>query len=270
MAPTPQDRITDYLGSHRTGLQFSTLDAVVQQVKLSVFYGMSPLSDDEIRKVVSQWAMFNAVGLLLKDPPGASSAPSAPRNPAAANSDSNLVAAVRKAVTAISDGVTIGRKDVNINLGVTGPTANLKRGNSSISIGGSWTGTLKIDANSGPFHFSGSLSTDSWSITLSFPQDTYIPDLSSVTKVFTEGYAAVGQIAQATAGLTSVSDVGRVGALVKPQLDKVQKAVDAAQGIYNAKRGFSFGFNLENAPAFPGQQGMPSGVQGGLVFSYVF
>jgi hypothetical protein len=266
----PEERITTYLTTHRTGLESSTIDLVVKDVKLFVFYGMSPLSDEEIRKIVVRWASFNAIGLLrpqTADP----SAPPATGTPSA-TSNSDLIDAVKKAISNINDGVTIGTKGANINIGVTGPTANLKKGDSSASLGISWGGTLKLDAESGPFHFSGNLSKDKWEITLSFPEDTYIPDLSSLGKVFSEGERAVGKMADATRSFNNISDASKIGALIKPNAAAVQDAVDAVSGIVKApkKGGASFGFKLGSPEPGPGQQGIPGGVQGSVVFTYVF
>src|SRR5437867_2556649 len=209
----PEERITTYLFSHKASLQFSTIDLIVKDVKRLVFYGMSPISDDEIRKVVTQWAMINAVGLLLERPTVGPPALPAPGTASSA-SDSDLIDAVKKAISTVNDGVTIGKKGANINIGVTGFTANLKKGDKSTSLGISWGGTLKLDAESGPFHFSGNLSKDKWEITLSFPQDTYIPELSSLSKVFTEGEKAVGRMADATRGFSNISDASKIGALI--------------------------------------------------------
>ena len=151
-------------------------------------------------------------------------------------------------------------------------TGNLKKGDNSASLGISWGGTLKMDAESGPFHFSGNLSKDKWEITLSFPQDTYIPDLSTLGKVFSEGERAVGKMADATRGFSDISDARKIGALIKPQTAAVQDAVDAVRGIANAdkKGGASFGFKVGSPEPGPGEQGMPRGVQGSVVFTYVF
>ena len=151
-------------------------------------------------------------------------------------------------------------------------TANLKKGDSSASLGISWSGTLKAEAESGPFHFSGNLSKDKWEITLSLPQDTYIPDLSSLGKVFTEGEKAVGKMADATRSFSNISDAAKVGALIKPNVAAIQDAVDAVSGIADApkKGGASFGFKLGSPDPGPGDQGIPRGVQGTVVFTYVF
>jgi hypothetical protein len=267
----PEDRIIAYLFAHKSRVEYSTIDVVVKDVKLSVFYGMSPLSDDEVSKIVSRWASVHAIGLLLPgtgDGPDGSPAPGAP----APRSDSEFIAAATKALTTITDGVKVGKKNANINIGVTGATANLKRADSSVALGLSWTGTLKLDAASGPFHFSGRLSKDKWEITLSFPQDTYIPDLSSLGKVFREGENAIGQMAEATRSFSDINDASKVGALIKPHADALKGAVEAFSGIAKAskKGGASFGFKLTSPEPGPGEQGIPGGVQGSIVFTYVF
>jgi len=179
---TAEDRITAYLFANKSKIEFSTLDLVVEEVKLRLFYGMSPISDDEIRKIVSRWALINAVGLLTK-PTSAGTAPAKPGTPPPA-SDSELIDTVKKAISTLNAGVTIGKKGGNINIGVTGLTANLQKGADSSSLGVSWGGTLKAEAVSGPFHFAASLSKESWSITLSFPQDTYLPDRNQPHSLF--------------------------------------------------------------------------------------
>ena len=269
----PEDQITTYLFAHQTGFQYGnyTVDSAIKDVKLFVFYNRSPISDDAIRQVVVQWATFNAPGLLLGPPPAGVPAPGTPGTPPT-NSDSELIDAVKRAISTISNGVTVGRIGANVNLGVTGATANLKKGANSASLGISWGGTLKLDAASGPFHFSGNLSKDKWEITLSFPQDTYIPNMSSLSNVFTEGEKAIWKMADATRSFTNISDVAKVGALIKPHVAAIGDAVDAVSGIANAPRkgGASFGFKLGSPDPGPGEQGIPGGVQGLVVFTYVF
>jgi hypothetical protein len=266
----PEDRIVTYLFAHKASFQYSTMDIVVKDVKLSVFYGMSPMSDAEIRKVVAQWAAVNAVGLVITPLTGGSGAVPPPGTPP--TTDSEFIDAVKKAVSTINDGVTVGKKGANVNIGVTGLTGNLKSGDKSASLGLSWTGKLKLEAESGPFHFQGELSSDKWEITLSFPQDTYIPDLSTLGKVFSEGEKAVGKMADATRSFNNIGDARKVGALVKPHAAALQEAIDAASGIAKASKqgGPSFGFKVGSPDSLPGEQGIPRGVQGSIVFTYVF
>lgn len=267
---TAEDRITAYLFANKSKIEFSTLDLVVEEVKLRLFYGMSPISDDEIRKIVSRWALINAVGLLTK-PTSAGTAPAKSGTPPPA-SDSELIDTVKKAISTLNAGVTIGKKGGNINIGVTGLTANLQKGADSSSLGVSWGGTLKAEAVSGPFHFAASLSKESWSITLSFPQDTYLPDLSTLRKGFAEGERAIWKMAEATRTFNKISDAPKVGALIKPHVAALQEAVEAARGIAEANKqgGPSFGFTLGSLQPGPGEPGRLSGIEGSIVFTYVF
>jgi hypothetical protein len=266
----PEARIKAYLEANRSTLQYrSDLAGVIEEIKLSVFYGNSPISDEEIRKVVAEWAMFNAAGLLLK-PKTADPAAAGPPPPPPPTS-SELIDTVKKAIKTVNDGVKIGPDKHNVVLTVTGLTANLKSGDKSVTAGVSWSGALKLDAQSGPLHFSGKLSKDQWELTLTFPQDTSIPDLSTIGTVFTRGEAAVRNIAVATWNLPDVSDTAKVGALIKPHVGAVQEAVEAASGIAKApKKGPSFGFKFGSPEPGPGEQGIPRGVQGSVVFTWVF
>jgi hypothetical protein len=73
----PEARIKAYLDANKGSLRFATIDQIVQQVKLFVFYGASPISDDDVRKIVSRWAIFNPVWLLPEPPLDKPSAPPA-------------------------------------------------------------------------------------------------------------------------------------------------------------------------------------------------
>jgi hypothetical protein len=264
----PEERIRAYLFAHPNLQYSSSVDAVVKDVKLSVFYGMSPLSDDETRKVAVQWASVHAVGLLLQPGAGTSAAAAPAKTPAP--SDSELIDAIKRAIKTVNNGVTIGSEGANVKLGVSGATANLKTGDNSASLGISWGGTLKLDAESGPLHFSGNLAKDKWEITLSFPEDDYVPDLSSLGKVFSEGEKAIWRMADATRGFNNISDAGKVSALLKPNISAIKDALEAVDSIKGAKGGASFGFKLGSPDPLPGQQGIPGGVQGTVVFTYVF
>ena len=52
----------------------------------------------------------------------------------------------------------------------------------------------------------------------------------------------------------------------------VQDAVEAASGIAKASKtgGASFGFKFGSPDPGPGEPGIPKGVQGSIVFTYVF
>jgi len=266
----PKDRIIAYLNSQRSSIAMSTVDNVVSDVKFNVFFGMSPLSDQEIRTIVVQWATIFAVGLLLTPDltaPGATPAP----KPAPSNSD--LVDALNKAINVPHDVPVIGTKDANnVSLGVSGLTANLKSSSGKAQLGVSWTGALKLKAESGIFHFEGTVSDSSWKLQLSFPRDSYPPNMATLSQVFSKGLQAVGQIADATRSFNTLSDVSKVAGLIKPYVSSVEDAVDALQGIAETPRtgGISFGFKIGSPDPLPGQQGMPGGVVAEAVFTWVF
>ena len=219
----PEDRIVAYLFAHKAAFQYSTMDIVVKDVKLSVFYGMSQMSDEGIRKVVAQWAVVNAVGLLVTVPTGGSGAPAPPGT--LPTTDSEFIDAVKKAVSTINDGVTVGKKGANVNIGVTGLTGNLKSRDNIASLRALLDGeTWSFGAESGPFHFQGELSSDKSrrSHSSSPPDYLYPPDLSTLGKVFSEGEKAVRQDGRdATRRLNNISDARKVGALVKPARGRV-------------------------------------------------
>jgi hypothetical protein len=142
----------------------------------------------------------------------------------------------------------------------------------TVGLGVSWTGTLKFNADSGPFHFEGTLAKDKWEMTLSIPRDTYIPDVSAAAQPFSKGLQAAGKIAEATRSLNNLNDVPKVAALIKPHVAAVEDAVEAVSGIAKApkKGGMSFGFKIGSPDPLPGQQGIPGGAQGQVVFTWVF
>jgi hypothetical protein len=265
----PEDRIKAYLNQNKSTLQWATdINSVVGQVKLWVFYGGTAPPDDQIRKIVAQWAMFNAIGLLTPIGPTVPGGPASPTDPPPTSSQ--FVDSVKKVITTVGAGVTIGKEGANLKLQVTGATANLKTADGSASLGVSWGGSLKLNAEKGPFHFSGEIGADKWEISLTFPGDGSIPNLVTLPSVFKEGENAVRNIARAAAGFNNIDDVRKISAQIKPDMAKVQSAVDAVSGIGGAKTGMSFGFKLGSPDPMPGQQGMPPGVQGSFVVTWVF
>lgn len=265
----PETKIKAYLDANKGSLRFLRIPQIVEQIKLFVFFGACPIADEEVRKIVAAWAIFNPVWLLPE--PLASGGIPAP-GPLLPAQDSELIDRIKKIVETVGSGVTLGRAQRNINIKVTGLTANLKRGDNSLSFGVSWTGTLGVEAKSGPFNFSGSLASDKWELKLSFPDDAPVPSLAALSDVFSKGERAVRNIAVATRQFNNLSDTGKIGVLVKPDISAVQSAVEAASGIPSAERrsGKSFGFSLGSPEPGPGEQGIPRGVQGTIVFTYWF
>jgi hypothetical protein len=127
-------------------------------------------------------------------------------------------------------------------------------------------------AGKGDFHLSGELSSDRWQIKLSYPDDTSIPDLSTLGKVFGEGEAALRKIIGATAGFRGLSDVPRIKEAVAPLMQPVKDAFEAVQAIAKAppKGGVSLGVSVGSPDPLPEQAGIPRGVQGQITLTIRF
>ena len=271
---TPEEQVKRYLLLNTLKLQkFASIDDVVSEVKRSAFLTFSlGISDAEIRKLVVSWATINAVRLLINVSPGTQGAgtPDPKSLPPTQTELDDLVASIKKTVSKVSAGVNLlGDKDNNLNLNVTGLTANLKGSDGFLSIGAGWGGSAVLKANKGPLYLQGEISSDSWSLSFSFPRDSFTPNLVSLPDVFDQGVASAGNIARAVAKLPKISDVRNITSQLKPDLAKVGDAFDAIGAIQDTKPGVSFGFKLQSPTPMPGQQGMPNGVQGVFTITWV-
>ncbi len=265
-----EDRIRKYLDANKGSLRFATIDDIVKEVRLYVLFGIGDVADKDVRLIVARWAIFNQVW-LLPEPLADSSSPSSPK-PLSSDHESELVSGVKQVIGVFADGVTLGRGAGSLNLKVTGPTAKLKTPTGSASVGISWGGTLKLKAESGPFHFTGELSKDKWELQLNFPDDDAVPNLPALPKVFADGARGVQTIAGITAKFPDLPDVATIGALVKPHVAALEESLRALSGVPPAtkKSGKSFGFRLGSPPPLPGEEGIPPGIQGTVTFSYWF
>lgn len=266
---TPEERILNYLNAKRTAMQSRTLEQAVTYVKTDVFYGMPPIPADQIQQIIARWAITNAPGMLVtvaNVPAPGSAGASAP--PVVTNSD--FIDAVKKAVKTVADGVKIGNDKNNVTILVTGPTVNLLDG--AVTLESSWTGTLELGVNAGPMHFGGTLGTDQWQIQVSFPSDTPLPNAASLGKVFGEGEAAMRKLAKQSRNIKNLDDAKRITATLKPEIAAVQEAADAlmslAKNANASKGGFEVGFKIGSPPPGPGQEGIPKGYEGSIVFTY--
>jgi len=270
----PEDRIRAYLTAQKSKVQYLPVDKVVGQVKVFVFYSMSPLKDEQIREIIVRWAMIHCPVMLLSPEtldPGSPGAPSSDSKNLPANS-SAMLDSVKKALNVVVEGVTIGSDKENVVIKVTGATGSLKRGDKEASLAISWSGALELKAKSGPFHFTGVLEKDKWELQLTFGRDSAIPDLSKLGKVFSEGEKSMRNLAAEASKFRNIQDANTISALVKPDIKAVQEAAEALSAVADHPKGggFSFGFKFgspEPQPGAPPDQ-MPPGWQGTLVFTY--
>jgi len=269
MDPKTQARldVNAYLDKN-TWLAGMSVFFIIQNVHIFVPAAASQLEPSELQSIVGFWRSMNG-GLVIPSPvvatPPATQLPASP--------DSKLVEAVKKAVTTVTKGVDIKHGNGKINIGVSGVTAELTKGDAKLSAGISWGQTLKMEVEKGDFHFSGELANDHWKVELTYPEDTAVPDLSTLGKVFGEGEKALKNIASATAGFKNLSDITTVKNAISPNIKPVQDAVEAVQGIAKAspkKKKVNFGISLGSPDPLPGQSGIPPGVQVKAVVTFFF
>jgi hypothetical protein len=251
--------VQGYLYKHKARLQYMSVDFIFSEVR-NLGPDSKALLDSELRATIAVWLSLNQAPYTL------------PVTPSPTLPDSKLIDAVKKGVTTIIDGVDIVRSnDGKINVSIKGLTADLGKGSAKVSANVSWGGTLSVATRKGDFHLAGELSSQSWSVTLSWPQDTYVPDMDRLGKVFGEGESAMRKIVGATSSFRGLDDAGRVKAAISPHVDAVSKAVDAVSSIAKKPaRNVAFGLTLGSPTPMPGETGMPRGVQGGATLTIFF
>jgi len=252
-------KVQSYLALNKKRLQSQNVDMLVWELRTFV-PGIDVLLDSDLRAAASIWRSINGPLFPLPTTPP----PTMPEN--------KLIESVKNALTTVVQGVDLKRGDGKINISVTGVTAELSKGNGKASVGVSWGGTLAVEAKKGDFHFAGELSSDRWQITLSYPEDTAIPDLSKLGKIFGEGEKALRGIVSATSEFKSLNDTSRVKEALAPHMLPVSEAVGAAKGIAKAppKGGVSLGLTFGSPDPIPGGTGMPRGIQGQVVLTLRF
>ncbi|MCP5424133.1 MAG: hypothetical protein H6970_03590 [Gammaproteobacteria bacterium] len=246
-----------YLDRNKARLQWMTVDFILWEARLFV-PNLTLIPDSELRLIVAVWRSLNGPMYPMPVSP--------PQSPA----DSKIIEAAKKGLSTVIEGVDIKHGAGKINISVTGLTAELKKGDARLAAGVSWGGTLGLEAEAGDFHLTGELSSERWSVTLSYPEDTSIPDLTRLGKVFGEGESAMRKVIGATAGFRNLNDISRVKESIKPQLQPLKDAVEAVKGIAKAKTGPSFGITFGSPDPLPGETGIPRGIQGQAVLTWRF
>lgn len=251
-------RVRAYLEKNKQRLRMLSVDFIVWEVRLFVL-DASLLLDSELRATVAIWRSLNGPLYPLPIPTPSTAA------------ESKLIEAVKKGVTTVIEGVDLKHGAGKVNISVSGLTAELKQGDNRLAAGVSWGGALGVEAETGNFHLSGELSAERWELKLSYPEDTAIPDLSKLGKVFGEGEGAMRKIIGATAGFRTLQDVSRIKEAIKPHLQPVKDAVEAVKGIAKAPATrVSVGIGLGSPEPLPGSTGIPRGVQGQVVLTVRF
>ncbi len=168
----------------------------------------------------------------LQGPP-APTATGTPPQPA--QGDSAIIAAVRGAITTVTEGVNIGRGNNRLNIGVSGLTKQLQLGKFGITGSVGWTGTLGLATSYRGLNLSGELASDRWELKLSFPDVDAAPNLADLAHIFQQGELAIGRIAGATSSFHNLKDIPNLTDTIHPYVQPVKDAMEAAKGIGAAR-----------------------------------
>ena len=247
-----------WLAQNKGAVAVLNMDMLVMQAKYGA--GAAILTDAEIRSTIRDWMFLNNVKTPLLTPSTDEAA------------DGPIKAAVKNEVKSVTDPVTVDRRvKGKVSIGIGGLTGELTKGSGSVGLTLGWGGKLQLDAAAGEFHFSGELSKDRWQVTLSYPDDTTVPNLTTLGKVFGEAEKAARDIAKASATFNNVNDISRIKGQLQPNLKPVKDAIEAVQGIAKASTGKpNISLQFGSPDPQPGQTGMPGGIQGQVVLTWVF
>jgi hypothetical protein len=253
--------VNDFLDKNKW-LQGMSVDFVASNVHIFVPVAAAALSESELRLTIAVWQSLHGA-ILPATPPSAPPSTQLPASP-----DSKLVDAVKKAITTVTDGVDIKHNNGKINLGVGGATAELKKGNSKVSAGISWAGTLSVETEKADFHFSGELSSTRWEIKLSYPEDDAVPNLTTLGDLFGKGEKAMQNIVSAVGSFKDLNDINAIKNAISPNIQPVKDAVEAVQGIAKAspKKRWNVGISVgspdpNQVPGTPPPSNIPPGVE---------
>jgi hypothetical protein len=157
-----------------------------------------------------------------------------PRAPSRSLADSDLVSALQR-LSSIPTSIVIERPHGRTEIGVSGATVELIGGGARVGGSISWGGTMGVFTEIGGIRFAGTLSAERWSMTVTLPPGTPVPDASRLGEIFREGEEGLRAIARQTGGLSSLDEVSTVVDAVSPHLEPVKRAIDAARGIAEAR-----------------------------------
>jgi len=209
-------------------------------------------------------------------PPGPTLFPIQPIPPAPASggpsiADSKLVKGLGAAFSDAYDGIGFDQSHGFAKVSVRGATVGLRQGDFSTSSRISFTGTYTVEAKYGDLHFSGSLAADRWEMSISYPGETPVPDMSSLAGVFEKGISSFKAVAAEAATFEGPADVSRIADKAKPHVQPILDAVSAAGGIREAQlRRLNVGISASGPGPVPVQGISPAASSVNLTLTYSF
>jgi hypothetical protein len=177
--------------------------------------------------------------------------------PAAGTSlaDSAIVSAVSRAIGIVTDGVVVERAHGRFQINASGATTELRGGRLRVGGGVGWSGEMSLASRVGAVHFNASVSSERWTVRLSFPGGSMPVDLSALQGIFTAAGEALPAVAREASAMESLSDAPTVIEGLSEELGAIRRAVSTASAIARTRPGVSFGIEAGG----PGPSGPATG-----------
>ncbi len=245
--------IRAWLDANADSVRGFAMPALVARIRRAVPEARE-MPNIQLESIIRQWA--NERGLSIPrvsiiPMPGVAEIPPA-SGPSFADSD--LADAVRR-VLSIPTSIEVERPHGRAEIAVSGATVELTSGETRVGSSISWGGTLGVFTEVRGVRFSGSLSAERWSMTLSFPSGPRVPNLSQLGEIFREGETSFRAIAAEAGRFASLGDASAMTDAISPHLGPVKRAIDAARGIAAAgERRVSFDVSAGGPSVSPGAE----------------
>ncbi len=242
-----------WLDANADSVRGFAMPALVARIRRAV-PDARELPSIQLESIIRQWA--NERGLAIPRVsivalPGVSEVPPAS---GPSFSDSALADAVRR-VLSIPTSIEVQRPHGRAEIALSGATVELTSGADRVGGSISWGGTLGIFTEVRGVRFSGSLSAERWSMSLSFPSGPQPPNLAELGEIFRQGESSFRAIAAEARSFVNLGDTSAVTDAISPHLAPVKRAIDAARGISAAsERRVSFGVSAGGPAVSPGAE----------------
>jgi hypothetical protein len=168
--------------------------------------------------------------------------PAALATPAAAGADEKATAGedfVKAMEAFFGEGVKVKIEGQAVNISISGIKTELHRwagGNVEGQLG--WTGTVQMLTRVGNWHFAAKVTpySGAWQISLSYPRETWTPDMARLAGVMSKGRQAIESLASAGVDSKTFEALGAgnfetLKSKFKPHIEPVKHAIEAAQGM---------------------------------------
>lgn len=274
--------IRQYLDKNPNLARTHSLGACIVEI-MKLVPGASDKSVAELKYIIQDWAKKRGIRLpaLSTVPHPADPVPGRIDTPSAM---AGMIKAVKDAVKTAKSGVSINMGKLETKISVTGATAKLgpfgasvsptgdvkgtiegkgadgakgkmevgkdgasvsvEDGKFKTSYGISWKGEMKLSTSYDNYKLSGSISQNSWSITLTFNTAKMPPYPGAIGKIFGEGEKGVRGILRETAKFRRIEDIPGIKDKIEPHLKPVKKAIGTAGALAGLKKHLSFGVRI--------------------------